>query len=444
VRFGRLELQSSIESGLQSSLTSLYWDTSTPANLFDEAFSADTSIMPADKPPEHFTTATYLRIAAQSLPLRIHLTQLVNDPSEVLRLSDTLDYDAQIHELLSELPSWEDARALLPLALLRLQLGQFLLILHKPYAKIASTNERFMYSFTQCVEAGCSMTATHEELLSKGILALNHLRNDVLRVGMMLSQVVYQNCARHGPFKHSALSMKGTETQFADPQAHLANPKVTKRWTSDLPLYLAVIPREPFLARTLCTSAIEVLELTGQLFEQKVMRMGTAYMEYWLLTAAIGMLPSLPSTKLATTSIAYVTNATDDIHSRCRKTLDRFQSLASRVLMLQNDQGTSFACSLRETMASVSPSKATTPHTDPNGRTTETGNEGQIPALPLNHTELGHQTQGETAFSSILGVGGDTNAKDMNGTFDMMQDLPYDFGNWDFPDCWAFDLGGDF
>jgi hypothetical protein len=83
--------------------------------------------------------------------MRIHLTQLVNDPLEKLHYSDMLDYDTQIHELLSEIPSWEDARAMVALALLRIQLRQFLLFLHKPYAKIAFKNDCFLYSFIRCV-----------------------------------------------------------------------------------------------------------------------------------------------------------------------------------------------------------------------------------------------------------------------------------------------------
>lgn len=35
-------------------------------------------------------------------------------------------------------------------------------------------------------------------------------------------------------------------------------------------------------------------------------------------------------------------------------------------------------------------------------------------------------------------------AKDMNGTFDVLQDMQVDMSGWSFPDFWAFDLGGDF
>jgi hypothetical protein len=35
-------------------------------------------------------------------------------------------------------------------------------------------------------------------------------------------------------------------------------------------------------------------------------------------------------------------------------------------------------------------------------------------------------------------------AKEMNGSFDVLQDMQLDMSGWSFPDFWAFDLGGDF
>lgn len=78
-----MELQSSIESGFQSGLTGLYFDTPAPANLADEAFSPDTQHVPLGQPTEYFTSASYLAMTLKSLPLRIHLTQLLNTPSSV-------------------------------------------------------------------------------------------------------------------------------------------------------------------------------------------------------------------------------------------------------------------------------------------------------------------------------------------------------------------------
>jgi hypothetical protein len=279
-----LELQSSVESGLQSMLTGLYWDTSAPANIDDEAFSSDTQYIPAVQVGEHFASASYLTATLKSLPLRVHLTQLLNTPSSALHYADVLHYDAQIRAALATLPVWDDDRALVPSALLQLQLRQYLLLLHKPYAKLAHTNDRYLYSFTTCVDTCSSLVATHDRLLSRGILALNNFRNDVIRAGLALSQIVYHNCTRR-KVKSFLPSRAGPATQRVDEHTHFADLSVPRRSVASdtkLDLYLAVWPQESFLARTLCTSSIDILERTRQIFEMKVFRLGTGYMEYWL------------------------------------------------------------------------------------------------------------------------------------------------------------------
>jgi hypothetical protein len=431
-----LELQSSVESGLQSGLTGLYFDTPAPANLSDDAFTKETQHMPTTQPSEQFTSASYLVASLKSLPLRIHLLQLLNTPSSDLQYSDVLHYDAQIHAAISSLPEWDDDRAIIPSALLQLQLRQYLLILHKPYAKLRPRNDRFNYSFTTLVDTCSSMIASHDTLLSKNILGLNNFRNDIIRVGLTLSQVVYDNCARYG-YKSMVTTPARPEHEThsaPDPGTHIAD-SINKRWgTPDATVYLATLPAQPYLVKTLCTSSIELLERTRQLFEQKVFRLGTGYMEYWLMSAAVGMLPPPPS---PATSIAYINNANDDIMSRCRKTLDCFTQLAFRVLALQRDAENSLASSLQNTMASVSPSDG---RTSTPGITLGIGN-----GLGTSLMMTAGQNSGFTPMNGGGGMGMGGGEQDLaGGPFDALQDIGVDMSGWNFPDFWAFDLGGDF
>lgn len=435
-----LEMQSSLEFGLQSSLTALYWDTPAPANLPDDTFSADSQELPASRPLDHFTSASYLAISRQSISLRLHLMQMLNDPSEEIQYSEVLDYDAQIHELLSNLPKWDDSRAKLPSALLQVQLRQYLLILHRPFASLAATNSRYVYSFTTCIDAAGSIVSIHDELTSKGILALNNMRNDVVRAGLILSTVIYHNCNLVGSVKPVAppppFGERHFVDKFVDSQAHIAELPPPLHLARSIEVALAVLPKEPFLIRTLCPSAIDLLDLAGQIFEQKVMRMGTAYMEYWLLTAAIGMLPPPSSAKPPTASIANITSPIDDLDARCRKTLDRFTTLTFRVLALQKDPENTLASSLRTTMASVSPSDIRTP---------KSASEN----APAANAGFGaSNTAINSSYSAMpgmgMGMGVEPVMKDMNGTFDTLDDMQVDLGGWNFPDFWAFDLGGDF
>jgi hypothetical protein len=445
-----LEIQSSIDSGIQSSLTGLYFDTPSPANIPDEAFSLETKEMPASRPEKCYTSTSYLITALRSLPLRIHLTKLLNDPSGQLQYTDVLHYDDQITSAFSDVPIWSDPRATIPSALLNLQHLQFLLVLHKPYAKMASKEKRFAYSFTSCIETSGLMMDTHDDLASEGILVLNHFRNDVIRVGMTLSQVAALNCARHS-VKPTAVPSLHTQTHFADPNTHIADMKEPHvpfmhkgGFAAPSPnLYLAALPREK-LPCTLIKASIAILEQTLQLFERKVMRLGTGYMEYWLLSAAIGMLPPANPVSRPSSSIAHRTTNEDEIRERCKTALDRFTSLAFRVLAMQRDPSNSLAAGLRESISGSSPSDVRTPSAASERRGT----------ILSSRAAGSFGTKGVGAFASNNMIGdmpfpsmnnsGDKGMDALSGAFDPLEDMGVDLSGWTFPDFWTFDLAGDF
>ena len=457
-----LELQSSIDCGLQSSLTNLYFDTPPPANLPDEAFSVETTQMPVDRPAEYFTPASYLIFAARSLPLRIHLTQLLNDPSAGLSYTDVLAYDAQLHAVLATLPPWIESRAAVPSALLDLQLRQFLVIMHKPYASNALHNPRLTYSLSASIDASSSMISTHEALITKSSLVLLNFRNDAIRVSMTLSRLIYANCARLRVPRPAAPPQPQHESHFAPdpmpaPASHTSKTPFKSGWASpDSPLALPVLPAEPFIQRTLCIAALTLLSRVGAVFETKVMRLGTGYMEYWLLSSAISILPSPPSssspstpltsTSASTTSTIPPTDAAVEeiLTTRCKAALDRMATLSFRVLALQKDPGSAFASSLWNTMShptSAASVSARTPSTA-----------GSV----LSRERAGGGAGGEVRAGVGVGVGVGHGGMDlgfdapgkMHG--DGMGDMAFDMlgqggmGSWGFGDFWSFDLAGEF
>ncbi|EMD62208.1 hypothetical protein COCSADRAFT_201701 [Bipolaris sorokiniana ND90Pr] len=429
-----LELQSSMETGLQSGLTALYFDTPAPAHLADEVFSANTNQLPPDQPDEEFTSTSFITASLKSLPLRIHLTHLLNTPSSNIQYTDVLHFDAQIHTAVSALPNWKNESAVVPSALLRLQLLQYLLILHRPFAQSASKNNRFMYSFTTCVDVCNSIIAIHGDLLSKGISFLSHARNDVIRVGLTLSQLTFRNCAI-SPVKSLVAPAGTSNTQHADPKAHLPDITMTKRGA---PLgdavYLASLPQDSFLVKTLCTSSLEILERTRQMFEQKVLKLGTAYMEYWILSAAVGILPPPPSPSVSTT---HVDNPGDEIISRCRKAIGYFTALASKVVALQQDPNNDLAASLRATMSKASRPEDAAHSVRDNAFETDS-------ASGMNQTAFGSSAFIHAGGADSTGPNSGSSLSDMYSPFDMLQDMQIDGNNWSFPDFWAFDLGGEF
>ncbi|EUC38572.1 hypothetical protein COCCADRAFT_82706 [Bipolaris zeicola 26-R-13] len=429
-----LELQSSVDTGLQSGLTALYFDTPAPAHLADEVFSANTKQLPPDQPDGEFTSTSFITASLKSLPLRIHLTHLLNTPSSNIQYADVLHFDAQIHTAVSALPNWKDESAVVPSALLRLQLIQYLLILHTPFAQSAAKNNRFMYSFTTCVDVCNSMIAIHGDLLLKGISFLSNTRNNAMRVGLTLSQLTFRHCAT-SPVKSLVSSADTPNTQHADPKARLPDITMTKRGA---PLgdtvYLASLPQNSFLVQTLCTSSLEILERTRQIFEQKVLRLGTAYMEYWILSAAVGILPPPPSSSISTTP---VDNPGDEIVSRCRKAISYFTALASKVVALQQDPNNYLAASLRTTMSRASQSEYARHSMPHNGFETD-GTSG------TNQTAFGSAAFTQPGGTNTTDPNSGSSLSDMYSPFDMLQDMQIDGSNWSFPDFWAFDLGGEF
>ncbi|KAJ4344791.1 uncharacterized protein N0V89_012535 [Didymosphaeria variabile] len=428
-----MELQGSIDCGLPSSACGLYFDVQPPSNLPDETFAADTTQIPAGRPIEHFTSTSYLIVSLRSMPLRLHLLQLLNNPTTELQYSDVIHYDGQLNAMLTTLPIWTDPRAEIPTVLLKLQLLQFLLILHRPYAEFATANKRFSFSFTACIEATSAIMSLHEQLLGKNILALNHLRNDALRAGIALAQTTYHNCFHASP---AECREPPNHKDFIHPVDVGAASK-QQRLEGAPELKIPQLPTDSLLSATLCSTAVNLLEKVRQLFENKVMRLGTGYMEYFLLCSAQGIMPGLNQDR--GTSIASITNATaDDLRSRGRKSLERVTSLCFRVLALQKEPADSLVNSLRQNVTVPSPITPASSHGPSTGPATgaqlygsSLGGGGLVGDLPTI-------IPGTGAMASALNEGKDLGVGD--GAFDDL-DMQVDLSGWTFPDFWNFDMG---
>lgn len=416
-----LELQSSIDTGLPSAISGLYFDGQPPANLPDDAFLPETPQIPAGRPSEHFTSASYLSITLESLPLRLHLLQLLNNPTNSLQYSDVLHYDNQINALLSSIPAWEDPRALTASALLSLQLRQFLLILHRPYARLAAKHQRYSYSLTVCIDVSSIILSQYSTLLSKGLLTLNNTRNDILRVGITLSQSVYYNCTLETPPDTVSKTPVSNREPHAMDLGSAAMGKVP--FQSKVQVKVAHLPQNSSFMTMLCTTAIELLEKVRQIFEAKLLRLGTGYVEYWLLCAAIAFMPPL---KQPHTSIASITDpAHDDLRSRARSALERVTSLCFRILALQRDPQNGFAAALRSSVVTDSPAASVS--TAPTSYGTDQSN------------NISSNIPGTLGMAAMLAE--DTG---LNGFLSNIQDLPFDSSGWEFTDFWDFDMDGSY
>ncbi|KAF2204559.1 hypothetical protein GQ43DRAFT_428837 [Delitschia confertaspora ATCC 74209] len=493
-----LELQASIDIGLQSSLCGLYFDCQLPANIEDAVYHFQSERRPAAKPIDEFTTSSYLLFSRNSLPLRIHLTTLLNDPTTELHYSDVLHYDSKIASMLSAIPSWDTPRASIPRSVLDLQLRQFLLMLHLPYAKLALSNPHYAFSFTACINAANSIISIYSDAQGQNFHIINHLRHDIFRTAVTVSQAAYHNSV----FPNKVSS--GTPSATHTPTAGLTTGNMNQsgrpsKGAHPPPLQVPQLPLRDFVATTLCTSAHSLLEKAISIFEQKLNRLGTGYMEYWLLAALIGVMPSVSSSvpvnydpalngnvtdaknsngnKLSNDEPNSATTHPDDLRTRGRKAIARITHLCYNVLAMQQDPNNPLAASLRNSIfmatasQSIAPSitysapylPATVPNSGPamqihSSRSADhvhdqgTGSIGQGSGGGLQDLEAAAANFNTTSSMGmgmetvIGGVAMQDGAGNMNAFatpgFQGIGDMGLDGWNW--PDFWGFDMDGDF
>jgi hypothetical protein len=177
-----LELQSSLDRGTPSSLSSTPFDCKPPQNINDEDLVVGAVHCPVPKPSEEYTSTSYLHIASKSISFRINLCSLINDTRSNLGYEQVLRYEQQINDELDAIPKWaegEKKHVDQASALLDLQLRQYLIMLHAPFARRSHSSQN-RYSRMVCFETSKFILDLHSKLTSSGNFTLSLLRKDVL------------------------------------------------------------------------------------------------------------------------------------------------------------------------------------------------------------------------------------------------------------------------
>ena len=183
-----LELQGSLDRGTPSSLSSTPFDSKPPLNVDDEELLIDAIRNPIPRPSEEYTSASYLNLSSRTISLRISLCSLINDPRSDLGYDEVLKYEQQINEELDAIPKWRDCKGKGPdqvSALLDLQLRQYLIMLHTPFAR-RSHSSRNRYSRMVCFETSKYILSLHSGLISSGNCTLSLVRADVLYAALSI------------------------------------------------------------------------------------------------------------------------------------------------------------------------------------------------------------------------------------------------------------------
>ena len=185
-----LELEASIVRGMPSSLAGLTLDCPPPSNINDEYFVERSLKLPVAKPSEEFTRTSFLDISSKTLSLRVSLCSLVNDPSSCIPFADVLSYDQQINEELASIPEWKDRGTTQVRTLLDLQLRQFLLLIHSPYAR-QKVSAQSRYSRMVCIETAQHLLDQHHNLISSDNFTISLVRDDVYRAALSICHNVF-------------------------------------------------------------------------------------------------------------------------------------------------------------------------------------------------------------------------------------------------------------
>ncbi|BAE65641.1 unnamed protein product [Aspergillus oryzae RIB40] len=194
-----LELQASVERGMPSALAAIRMDCAPPVDIDDEDLRPECDSTQIQESPSHNTSTSFLHLCRHSLDLRVSLNSRMNDLTSDLPYEDILRYEDMIMSELRKLPSPTESnedttdRKLSQMArvVLDLQLRQFLVLLHAPFARKTEINSRYAVSRMVCFNAAASLIDQHWRLVQSGNPMLLLLRHDYFRGALSLTHYAY-------------------------------------------------------------------------------------------------------------------------------------------------------------------------------------------------------------------------------------------------------------
>jgi hypothetical protein len=185
-----VELQAAFDRGVLSSQNALCTDSGAPSNIDDGDFGEHSEQIASQSSVESYTSASFISLSGHSYALRAEVNRIINDPKAHITYDEMLHYHARIMQELESLPSWVDnnrntntaaTSSTMSALFLDIQLRQYLLLLHLPFAQYADQNPRFGYSRMVCLNGANNILDYHCKLAATGNHVLNLLRQDVLR-----------------------------------------------------------------------------------------------------------------------------------------------------------------------------------------------------------------------------------------------------------------------
>lgn len=264
-----LELQASYDRGMPVSSLDISSHCGPPANISDNSQQA---LNPRET--EGWTVTSYLRFSHNTIAFRSFLNNLINEPQDEMEYEDVMRHDEQIRRYLKAIPNWqvhvnlssEQQKRRIIQTLLDIQLRQYLIPLHSPFARHAGESPRHQYSVMVCYEAAHKILDLHSALVASGVHVLNLFRDDILGPALSTCQNVYSSALINGMIF-----------------------RIIVQWL----LLTSVI--DNLCLQSLGVAFVPDIQKALVLLEEKEKRNGSGFQQLWALSAA----DALVRTKLA-------------------------------------------------------------------------------------------------------------------------------------------------
>ncbi|KAJ5736934.1 uncharacterized protein N7483_002059 [Penicillium malachiteum] len=200
VTMTELELQSSTDRGMISTSAGIFTDTKGVQNIEDK----DLTDEPQPEELENqgsveYTSSSFLYFSNTSFSLRVKLNSMVNDMSSPLRYEEVMHHEELITKELQQLPPWRSVQSspdkpgfsLVARTLLDIQLRQYLIMLHGPFARQSESSSRHALSRMICFDAAASILDQYVRLNECQNSMLLLLRHDYFRAALVICQNSY-------------------------------------------------------------------------------------------------------------------------------------------------------------------------------------------------------------------------------------------------------------
>ncbi|KAJ5679058.1 hypothetical protein N7462_007302, partial [Penicillium macrosclerotiorum] len=267
-----LELQSSIDRGMSSVSAGIFTDTKNVLNIEDQNLSEEIEDQESPKSTFGYTPTSFLRLSNLSFPLRVSLNSIVNDLGSPLKYEDVLNYEELIINEIKKLPPQEEVQpdkkglSLVARTLLDIQLRQFLILLHGPFARQTERTSRHSLSRMVCFDAAASILDQYAKLNELGNYALLLLRHDYFRAALVICQNSY-----------ISISLR-------------------REWTYDFQtLTKLILSTEDVLLNSNISVFLQYIDSALNMLQDRIVQLGTGYTHYWYISAGFALLRSAMS-----------------------------------------------------------------------------------------------------------------------------------------------------